>query len=201
MDTAYCVPARLGEGLYKDKGSRFLAFAYPFEQDDDLETFLLPLRKMHPKAVHYCYAYRLGVERHFRLNDDGEPSGSAGSPILGQIDARELSDCLVIVVRYFGGTLLGVPGLIQAYKSAAAAALDAAGSRWRERESCYRLRCDYADLNSAMRLIEYMKLNILQQETDLQCRLRVAVPLKKREEFLRRLTPLHHIDWQEENDK
>src|SRR5688500_10700449 len=109
---------------FKDRGSKFLAFAYPIETVESFKTCLQQLKKEHPKAVHHCFAYRIGTDRNnFRVNDDGEPSGSAGRPILGQIDSKELTNVAVIVVRYFGGTLLGVPGLINAYKSATSMAL------------------------------------------------------------------------------
>src|SRR6478672_1093198 len=109
---------------FKDRGSRFLAYAFPVQTIDDFKKQLQALKKEHPKAAHHCFAYRLGLEgNNFRISDDGEPSGSAGRPILGQIDSKGLTNALIIVVRYFGGTLLGVPGLINAYKSAASMAL------------------------------------------------------------------------------
>ncbi len=112
---------------FKDKGSRFIAFAYPIRSTEEVKQYVDTLRQEHHKARHWCYAYRLGVDgNQFRANDDGEPSGSAGRPILGQIDSAELTDVLVVVVRYFGGTLLGVPGLIHAYKTSTQMALQSA---------------------------------------------------------------------------
>ena len=112
---------------FKDRGSKFFAFAYPIERPQDVKERLQVLKKAHPKAVHFCYAYRIGTDGlQFRANDDGEPSGSAGKPILGQIDSLSFTNVLVVVVRYFGGTLLGVPGLINAYKTATADALQQA---------------------------------------------------------------------------
>ena len=109
---------------FKDRGSRFLAYAFPISSADDFKKRLKELKEEHPKAVHHCFAYRVGTDgNNFRSSDDGEPSGSAGRPILGQIDSKELVDVAIIVVRYFGGTLLGVPGLINAYKTAASFAL------------------------------------------------------------------------------
>ncbi len=109
---------------FKDRSSRFLAYAYPIQSTDDFKNYLQQLKKEHPKAVHHCFAYRLGLDgNNFRISDDGEPSGTAGKPILGQIESKGLTNVLVIVVRYFGGTLLGVPGLINAYKTATAMAL------------------------------------------------------------------------------
>src|SRR6185436_9423323 len=109
---------------FKDRGSKFIAYAYPVSAADEFKQYLQVLKKEHPKAVHHCFAYRIGTDgNNFRVSDDGEPSGSAGRPILGQIDSKELTNISIIVVRYFGGTLLGVPGLVHAYKSAAAMAL------------------------------------------------------------------------------
>ena len=114
------------EGLaeLKEKGSKFLAYSYPFTDTNMLKPILQKLKKEHPKAVHFCFGYRVGSDGNtFRSSDDGEPSGSAGKPILGQIDSKEITDVLIVIVRYFGGTLLGVPGLINAYKASAAMAL------------------------------------------------------------------------------
>ncbi|WP_235296022.1 IMPACT family protein [Portibacter marinus] len=113
------------EALFKEKSSKFFAYAVPVFGTEDLETFIDALKKQHPKAGHFCYAYYIGVDRQqYRANDDGEPSGTAGKPILGQLDKRNLTNCAVVVVRYFGGTKLGVSGLISAYKEAAALALE-----------------------------------------------------------------------------
>ena len=119
---------------YKERGSRFLAYAYPLKSVDDFKKILQGLKKEHAKAAHHCFAYRIGLDgNNFRASDDGEPAGSAGKPILGQIDARQLINVLVVVVRYFGGTLLGVPGLIHAYKTATALALQL--TRWYKSKS------------------------------------------------------------------
>ena len=123
----YHTLAAPAEAEFKDKGSRFIAYAYPVRSAEDVKNHVERQRQAHHKARHWCYAYRLGTDGlQFRANDDGEPSGSAGRPILGQIDSFAVTDTLIIVVRYFGGTLLGVPGLIHAYKTAAAEALKAA---------------------------------------------------------------------------
>lgn len=115
---------RFSTAEFKDRGSRFIAFAFAINNKEDFKTFHAQLKKEHPKANHHCFAYRLGIDgTNFRVSDDGEPSGSAGRPILGQIDSKQLTNVLIIVVRYFGGTLLGVPGLINAYKTSAALAL------------------------------------------------------------------------------
>src|SRR5580700_3591355 len=124
FDDTYRTIEKPIEGLFRDRGSKFLAFAYPVNTETELKTALALLKAEHPKANHHCWALRLGIDRSvFRLNDDGEPSGTAGRPILNTLFSRDLTNLVVIVVRYFGGTLLGVPGLINAYKSATEDAL------------------------------------------------------------------------------
>lgn len=150
---------------FRDKGSKFLAYAYPVESEEDIENNLAKVRKLHQKARHHCYAWRLGTDGNaFRANDDGEPSGTAGRPILGQIDSFGLTNVLVIVVRYFGGTLLGTSGLINAYKSAAAAALDNSDRYERVLEDVYRLTFDYSNLPQVMTAVSKLNLNIVQQD-------------------------------------
>ncbi|WII93682.1 IMPACT family protein [Kingella negevensis] len=163
---------------FKDKGSRFIAYAYPVLTADDVKKHVDDLRQEHHKARHWCYAYRLGTDgNQFRANDDGEPSGSAGRPILGQIDSFELTDVLVVVVRYFGGTLLGVPGLIHAYKTSTQIAFQAAEIVEKNIEKTLYLRCDYPHLNDALRIAKNHHANIIAQDLQLDCRLTVRVPL------------------------
>lgn len=163
---------------FKDKGSRFIAFAYPVQTADEIKRYVDALRETHHKARHWCYAYRLGTDgNRFRANDDGEPSGSAGRPILGQIDSAGLTDVLVVVVRYFGGTLLGVPGLIHAYKTATAEALQAADVLEKNIEKTVWLRCDYPHLNDAIRIAKQHQARVVAQDLQLDCRLQVRIAL------------------------
>ena len=163
---------------FKDKGSRFLVFAYPVQTAEQVKKYVDDLRQEHHKARHWCYAYRLGVDgNQFRANDDGEPSGSAGRPILGQIDSFELTDVLVVVVRYFGGTLLGVPGLIHAYKTSTQMALENAQIIEKNIEKTVRIRCEYPYLNEAIRIAKNRQAEIIEQDLQLDCRLHCAVPL------------------------
>lgn len=163
---------------FKDKGSRFIAFAYPILTIDDVKKHVENLRQEHHKARHWCYAYRLGVDgNQFRANDDGEPSGSAGRPILGQIDSFELIDVLVVVVRYFGGTLLGVPGLIHAYKTSTQMAFQAAQIVEKNIEKMVQIRCDYPHLNDAIRIAKNHHAQIITQDLQLNCCLLVRIPL------------------------
>ena len=166
----------------KDKGSRFLAFAYPVQTAEQVKKHVDDLRQEHHKARHWCYAYRLGVDgNQFRANDDGEPSGSAGRPILGQIDSFELTDVLVVVVRYFGGTLLGVPGLIHAYKTSTQMALENAQIIEKNIEKTVRIRCEYPYLNEAIRIAKNHQVEIIEQDLQLDCRLTVRIPLANAE--------------------
>lgn len=179
MDIAtYKTIASTTQAEFKDKGSRFVAFAYPIQTLEEVKQYVSILREEHHKARHWCYAYRLGVDgTQFRANDDGEPAGSAGRPILGQIDSAGLTDVLVIVVRYFGGTLLGVPGLIHAYKTAAAEALTVAEVIEKNVEKMVWLRCEYPYLNEAIRITKQNQGNIIEQDLQLDCRLTVRLPL------------------------
>lgn len=163
---------------FKDKGSRFIAFAYPIQSAAEVKRYVESLREEHHKARHWCYAYRLGVDgTQFRANDDGEPSGSAGRPILGQIDSAELTDVLIVVVRYFGGTLLGVPGLIHAYKTASAEALKIAEMIEKNVEKTVWLRCEYPNLNDAIRIAKQHHAEVVEQDLQLDCCLTVKIPL------------------------
>ena len=170
---------------FKDKGSRFLVFAYPVQTAEQVKKHVDDLRQEHHKARHWCYAYRLGVDgNQFRANDDGEPSGSAGRPILGQIDSFELTDVLVVVVRYFGGTLLGVSGLIHAYKTSTQMALENAQIIERNIEKTVRIRCEYPYLNEAIRIAKNHQAEIIEQDLQLDCRLTVRIPLANAEACL-----------------
>ena len=170
---------------FKDKGSRFLVFAYPVQMAEQVRKHVDDLRQEHHKARHWCYAYRFGVDgNQFRANDDGEPSGSAGRPILGQIDSFELTDVLVVVVRYFGGTLLGVPGLIHAYKTSTQMALENAQIIEKNIEKTVRIRCEYPYLNEAIRIAKNHQAEIIEQDLQLDCRLTVRIPLVNAEACL-----------------
>lgn len=183
--TRYRTLAAPATGEVKDRGSRFLAHAYPMTGTDALRRHLDTLRQRHPKACHWCYAYRLGADgSQFRANDDGEPAGSAGRPILGQIDSAGLSDVLVVVVRHFGGTLLGVPGLIAAYKGATAAALAAATVIEKDVTRSLWLRCGYPQLGDALRIARQHQADVLSQQLRLDCLLHLRLPLRQAAEAI-----------------
>lgn len=175
---AYRTLSMPNQAEFKDKGSRFIAFVYPIFSTDDVKKYTDALRQEHHKARHWCYAYRLGTDgNRFRANDDGEPSGSAGRPILGQIDSFGLTDTLIVVVRYFGGTLLGVPGLIHAYKTAARFALQSAKIVEKNIEKTVYLRCAYPHLSEVLRLAKQHHAAVLKQDLQLDCCLTVRIPL------------------------
>jgi len=162
---------------FKDRGSKFIGYAFPISSVDGFKEKLNEVKKLHPKATHHCFAYRLGLDGNtFRVSDDGEPSGSAGRPILGQIDSKELVNVLEIVVRYFGGTLLGVPGLINAYKSAAALALQMTPLVQRQVEQELVVQFDYTQMGEIMRVVKQYNGRVVRQEMQLFCSMTVAVP-------------------------
>jgi uncharacterized YigZ family protein len=151
--------------LIKEKGSKFYGFAFPVKDENDIKTHLEELRNLHPKATHHCYAWRLGTDGYqFRANDDGEPTNTAGKPILGQIDAFEITNCLVVSVRYFGGTKLGVSGLISAYKDSAKETLNMAEIIVLELYQPFKISCTYELMNKAFQLINQYEGKILEQE-------------------------------------
>lgn len=180
---------------FKDRGSRFLAYAFPVLSADEFKKRLKDIKEEHPKAAHHCFAYRIGTDgNNFRSSDDGEPSGSAGRPILGQIDSKELSNTAIIVVRYFGGTLLGVPGLITAYKTAASFALQLNPVIKKPVLANYRLQFDYTILNEVMRIIKKNDCIILKQELQLFCMMETSIPKKNLELCILQLKNLKSIE-------
>ncbi|WP_223585199.1 IMPACT family protein [Sphingobacterium sp. GVS05A] len=164
------------EGIFRDKGSKFIAYAFPFKSEEKLKDVLQEVKSLHPKARHHCWAYRLTPDRNvFRINDDGEPSGTAGRPILNALLSADITNIIVVVVRYFGGTLLGVPGLINAYKSATQDALDQAQIIELTVNDSYGLTFDYLNMNDVMRIIKEEGLEIEKQEFDNNCYLEFEV--------------------------
>jgi uncharacterized YigZ family protein len=187
MDTYQTIKST-SYGLYKEKGSKFEAYAYPVEAEEDVEDALREVRKMHPKARHHCFAYRLGMDQNqFRANDDGEPSGTAGRPILGQIDSFGLTNTLIVVVRYFGGTLLGASGLIRAYRSAAAGALEQANMVQKTQKNRYRISFHYRLMSPLMNAIKKLNLHIDRQDFGTSASLDIAIPQSESTEKLRQL--------------
>jgi uncharacterized YigZ family protein len=180
---------------FKDRGSKFIAYAYPIADVSEFKEKLAALKKEHPKAVHHCFAYRLGLEgTNFRVSDDGEPSGTAGRPILGQIDSKQLTNVLIIVVRYFGGTLLGVPGLINAYKNTAALSLQLTGIVQKPIVVNYRLQFDHTQTHEVMKVVKQFNCVVVKQETQLFCLIEMGVPKARLDEVLFRLKELRGVE-------
>ena len=180
---------------YKDRGSRFLAYAFPITEAAEFKDKLRRLKEEHPKAAHHCFAYRLGMDKNnFRNNDDGEPAGSAGKPILGQIDSKELTNIAVIVVRYFGGTLLGVPGLINAYKTSTSLALQLTAIIQKPILIEYDLYFDYTLMNDVMMVVKRFGCVILQNEMQLFCRMVLGVSKENLDLCLEKLKDMHGIE-------
>lgn len=176
FDDTYKTISTLSEGIFRDRGSKFTGYAYPILSEDEVKPILANLRSEHPKARHFCWALRLTPDRSiFRIQDDGEPSGTAGRPILNTLLSADITNVLVVVVRYFGGTLLGVPGLINAYKTAAAEALGAAQVIEKTVNDNYEMQFDYLLMNEVMKLIKEERLTILSQEFDNSCTIQVAI--------------------------
>ena len=187
-DTYSSIAGR-SDGLFKDNGSRFIAQAYPVETEDEVKEIVGRLRKEYHDARHHCYAYRIGLDGgQWRANDDGEPSGSAGRPILGQIDAAGLSDVLVVVVRYFGGIKLGIPGLIRAYKTSTADALSQASVVEKVAGKFYRVTFPYLSMNAVMKVVK--DLSLPQKDTSFaeQCSMVLRVRLSNESAFLERVS-------------
>jgi len=180
---------------FKDRGSRFIAYAIPVETTDDFKKRLKALKEEHPKAAHHCFAYRIGTDgNNFRSSDDGEPAGSAGKPILGQIDSKSLINVAIIVVRYFGGSLLGVPGLINAYKTVASFALQITPMVEKPVLVKFDLQFDYTRMNEVMTFVKRYGGTILQNEMQLFCKMSIGIPKAEQVNFLGRVSDLYEVE-------
>lgn len=180
------------QGLFKDNGSRFIAFARPVESEEEVKEIVAALRKEYHDARHHCYAYRIGLDGStWRASDDGEPSGSAGRPILGQIDSAGLSDILVVVVRYFGGIKLGIPGLIRAYKTSTADAIASAEVIEKISGKWYKLNFTYDKMPDVMKILKDMGLPQRKQDFGNECSMEVRVRLSVESDFLERIEKLN----------
>ena len=194
MDTFKTIAAPV-EGMFRDKGSKFIAYAFPVASEDEIREHLMVVKKQHHAARHHCYAWRLGAgEPRFRAHDDGEPSSTAGKPILGQLVHFELTNVLVIVVRYFGGILLGTGGLINAYRSAAADALSNAEILTTVIEKTFRLRFTYDDLNDVMLIIKQENLEVANTDFGLSCTLDLLVRESETERIARIFGRLYRVE-------
>lgn len=193
--TFYNTIDKPGIAEFKDRGSKFIAHVYPVGSADDFKKHLQELKKEHPKAVHHCFAYRIGTDgNNFRVSDDGEPSGTAGRPILGQIDSKEVTNIAIIVVRYFGGTLLGVPGLINAYKTVASLALQVTPVIQKQIEVNFKIQFDYTRMNEVMMIIKQYNCTVISQEMQLFCTITAGVPNNRQQEVVYKLGEIPGAD-------
>jgi uncharacterized YigZ family protein len=192
---SYKTIQRNSKGVYKEKGSKFYAFAFPVHNDDEIQIYRDQIKKEYHDARHHVYAFRLGYKmKHFRASDDGEPSNSSGPPVLGKIKSYELTDILIIVVRYFGGTKLGIPGLIKAYGSAAEDAI--LQNKIIEKTIMKQLivKFEYAQMNDVMRIIKDHNLTISKQDFQLSCEISIDIPMSKFEQIKAIFENNHKID-------
>jgi len=193
----YFTVAQASMAEFKDRGSKFIAYVYPVTTVEDVKSHLQLLKKEHAKAVHHCFAYRIGLDgNNFRATDDGEPSGSAGKPILNQIDSKQITNVLVIVVRYFGGTLLGIPGLINAYKTATALALQLIPVLKKAVEINYELHFDYTKMNEVMTLVKQYGCTVIAHETQLFCLMKIGIPKARLQDMLFKFNDLPTVNVQ-----
>lgn len=193
--TSYFTIKKYTSGIFKDKGSKFLSFAYPVKSETEIKSIVDSLKKEYFDARHHCYAYRLGAEmKNFRANDDGEPSGTAGKPILGQIQSYNLTNILIVVVRYFGGTLLGTSGLIQAYKHASIDAISQSEIIEVPVSSIYQVQFGYSVMNDVMKIIKEFNLEILNNNLNMNCSIDIRIKKENKEQILFKLSKIDSID-------
>lgn len=194
MEDTYRTIEAPAEGLYKEKGSKFIALAYPVYTEEEVKETLAELKKHYYDARHHCYAYSLGADKvRFRANDDGEPNHSAGDPILGQIRSADLSNILIVVIRYFGGTKLGVSGLINAYKTAAADALQHASIIEKHETVLLQAQYAYPQMNDVMSLVKEYDLIVRDQQFEMDCRLTLEVRKKLEQELTAKLKDMEGV--------
>ncbi len=178
-DTYKTIESPSEEVLYKEKNSKFFGYCFPVQSEDQVKEILEKIKKEHYSARHWCYAFQIGTEQiHYRANDDGEPSGSAGLPIYGQIQSFEVTNILVIVVRYFGGVKLGVGGLVSAYKETAKMALENSEIVEKTIDIRYRITFGYKDMNRVMRVIKEKNVNVIGQKLEMDCQIEISVRKK-----------------------
>lgn len=184
------------QGIYKEKGSRFVSIAIPVSELEEIKPIIDKIKKEHHEAKHHCFAYMIGSERiNWRVNDDGEPSGTAGRPILGQINSFDLTNIIIVVSRYFGGTLLGVSGLINAYRSAAASAINNAELTEKTLQEYYEIIYPYISMNDVMKILKEENIAQSEQSFDLECRIRINFRASLKEKIINRLSRIKGIEY------
>ena len=193
-DTYKTIPKASEASLYKEKGSKFYGFAIPVTTEDEISKRIEEIKAKHHKARHWCYAWQLGTEDiRFRVNDDGEPANSAGQPIYGQIQSKELTNVLIVVVRYFGGIKLGVGGLVRAYKTAAQLALESCTIVTKTIDNYYQLVFEYKDMNKVQRIIKKYRVPILKQDLALNCKYNIRIRKGEAEQVINAFSDLRCV--------
>ncbi len=188
MEDTYKTLDSNSEGLYKEKGSKFIAYAYPVTSEEQIKEIVAGLKKEYYDARHHCFAFRLGADgKRYRANDDGEPSGSAGKPIYGQLLSYELTNVLVVVIRYFGGTKLGVPGLIRAYREATVDAIESNTIIEKTVDVIFNIEFDYLVMNDVMKIIKDLNPNIESQSYEMLCTMRLSIRMSEYDQLINRL--------------
>lgn len=182
------------EVLYKEKNSKFFGYAFPIKKEEEVKEILDQIKKVHYNARHWCYAFQLGTDPvYYRANDDGEPSNTAGAPIYGQIQSFDLTDILIVVVRYFGGVKLGVGGLITAYRAAAQMALEEANIIECTIDKKFKVRFDYKDMNNVMRVIKERNLQLVQQKLEMTCEIELSIRKSEYQQALDAFVPYYEV--------
>jgi uncharacterized YigZ family protein len=200
-DTYKTITKSSDEVLFKDKNSKFFGYAFPVTNENDIKTHIEFLKKQHHSARHWCYAYQLGTEKIiYRANDDGEPSNSAGQPIYGQIQSFDLTNILIVIVRYFGGVKLGLGGLINAYKNAAKLALEHSNIIERTINKDYLITFDYKNMNKVMRIIKEKRIKIVNQKLELGCQIYISVRKRDSQSIFNVFNNLYEIKIKAFND-
>jgi len=194
FEDTYLTIETKSESVFRDRGSKFQGYAYPIISDQDIKNIITDMKKEHPKANHHCWAMRWSTDRSvFKLNDDGEPSGTAGRPILNTLLSKNITNVAVVVVRYFGGTLLGVPGLINAYKSATELTLAEAKVVEKTVNDIYTVAFDYLQMNEVMRIVKDDNLQLLEQAFDNSCSIKVSIRKMQVEQVISKLQKLTSV--------
>ena len=200
-DTYQTIKAPSEEALFKDRNSKFFGYAFPVKNEAEIEQRLEEIKSKHHKARHWCYAWQLGkLETRYRANDDGEPSNSAGMPIYGQIQSFDVTNVLIIVVRYFGGVKLGVGGLINAYRTAAQLALESAPIVRRTVDETFIVKFDYPEMNKVMQIIKQNNLNVIDQKLELDCQIFISVRKKEAEKIYEIFDQIYKVEISEMED-
>ena len=196
FDDTFKTISKPSEGIFRDKGSRFFAYLYPIQSEAEIKDIIAELKSLHPKASHHCWAIRLSLDRSiFRINDDGEPSGTAGRPILNTLLSFDLTNVIAVVIRYFGGTLLGIPGLINAYKTATIDAIQASEIIVKTVDLVFKIEFSHSVMNEVMKVVKEENIKIFNQSFDLSCTFNLEIRQAQVNNVINRLEKIEGLKW------